>query len=328
MLLFFKLYKSSTDEDRALIRFFYLDFLLACSTYQEIKRILENNRHIKLIVFANDHILVNRCMIELSVELEIKTLYVQHASVTNAFPPLIFDYSFLDGLESFEKYCEVGNMRGHIFLSGSPRYDAFHQCNIKDATYDIGIALNELDSEEQALNLCLFLKEHNYSRIIVRPHPEMLRPENLLFHKEKFISNGIAYSNPLKDLSNVFLSSTKILIANESGIHLDAALMDIPSILYNFSENAVMDWYGYINNGLVNQCDSFEDIVERLGTDFQIPEEVVRYYAASFHRPIEGNVGVVIAEFAKKIVLESESSAFRYIEQYMEFKESFASYRD
>ena len=79
--LFIRLYLSSSNEDKKLIRRFYVDFITACSTYRAIDKILIKNHSLKLLVLANDHILVNRCLIELCEKYKIKTLYVQHASV-------------------------------------------------------------------------------------------------------------------------------------------------------------------------------------------------------------------------------------------------------
>ena len=325
--LFLWLYLISSKEDRKLMRSFDSDFLTTCATYKVFEALLLKNQQLKMVVMANDHVLITRCMIELTEKHHIKSLYVQHASVTTAFPSLRFDYSFLDGLESFEKYKTVGNMRGHIFLSGSPRFDAFHNYKKEDREYEIGIALNELDSEDQALNLCLYLKEHYSAHIIVRPHPGMLIPNNLLFHEEKFVAHGFAISDPRKDLSYVFLASVNVMIANESGIHLDAALMGVPSLLYNFSDREILDWYSYIKKGLIKKCETYKEVLHMLDVGYSLPEEVVRYYAASYNTIWDGKVGETIAEFIKKDAFESEDSALSYMNNLMVNQGEYSVYR-
>ena len=326
--LFVKLYLSSSREDRLLIRAFYFDFLTACASYKVFEGILMKNPQLKLIILANDHSLINRILIELAEKHGIKSLYVQHASVTTAFPPLRFDYAFLDGRESYEKYKTVGNMRGCVFLTGSPRFDAFHNYQGADKMYDIGIALNELDSEDQVLQLCLYLKEHYSTKIIVRPHPGMLIPNNLLFHEEKFVEQGFSISNPKKDLSYVFISQINVMLANESGIHLDAALMGVPSLLYNFSDNEVMDWYSFIKIGLIKKCDTFEDVVRMLDSGYHLPIDIVRYYAASFKTTHDGRVGEMIATFVNKLILESETEALAFVNGEMIQGTEYAEYRN
>lgn len=326
--LFIKLYISSSKEDKKLIRDFFYEFITTCAIYKIIEKALIKNNQVKMIVMANDHILLTRCLVELAEKHNIKSLYVQHASVTDKFPPLRFAYSFLDGLESFEKYKLVGNIRGHVFLSGSPRFDAFHNYKVGEKKYQIGIALNELDDEDLALNLCLYLKEHYSANIIVRPHPGMLIPGNLLFHKEKFVEQGFAISDPRKDLSYVFLGNIKVMVANESGIHLDAALMGVPSLLYNFAKNDVLDWYSYIKKGLIKMCDTFEEVKRMLDSGYQLSEDVVRYYAASFKTDMDGKVGEMIAEFIKKDVFESEESALSYVNGFMTDQGEYLEYRN
>ena len=312
--LFLKLYFSSNKEDKKLIRTFYLDFITAIATYKDLERMILRNRRIKLIVFANDHILENRCLIEIALKHSIRTLYIQHASVTSLFPPLLFNYSFLDGLESYEKYESISSIKGKIFLTGSPRFDAFYSYKESKEKYAVGIALNEFDSVEKVLSLCLFIKRNLPGGVIVRPHPMML---NGMFDENLFKDNSIAISYPNKDLSYVFLSEINFLIANESGIHLDAALMRKPSILYNFSDNEVMDWYGYLRKGLIKQCNTYEELLNCLNTGYNLSDKIVKYYAASYGSPIEGKVGCFIARYIELVSFSSEEEAQAHIESVM-----------
>ena len=315
-------FNSSSDEDKKLIRRYFLNFVNTCGYYKAFKKILEDNPHLKMIVFANDHITPCRCLIELAEKMQIKTLYVQHASVTERFPPLRFDYSFLDGMESYEKYRKIGNLRGEVFLSGSPRFDAFYNQN-KSKCYDIGIALNLMDSIEKVLDLCLYLREHYTKKIIVRPHPRM---SNDRFDERFFLDYGISISDSKKDMSNVFISQIKFLIANESGIHLDAAMMGIPSVLFNFSDNVILDWYSYIKTGLVKVCSSYDDVLSLLNSNYHQSPEAVRYYAASFHSPMDGKVGEMIATFMKKEIFNSPEDSHRYIYNIMSDGSGYAEY--
>ena len=319
---FQKFYNSSSSEDKKLIRRFFSSFINTYGYYKVFKKILEDNPQLKMIVFSNDHTTPCRCLIELAEKLQIKTLYVQHASVTERFPPLRFDYSFLDGMESYEKYRKIGNLRGEVFLSGSPRFDAFYnQC--KSQCYDVGIALNMMDSIEKVLELCLYLRDHYSKKIIVRPHPGML---NGRFDERIFLNHGISISDSRKDMSNVFISQIYFLIANESGIHLDAAIMGVPSVLFNFSDNDIFDWYSYIKTGLVKVCSSYDDVLSLLNSNCHQSPEAVRYYAASFHSPMDGKVGEMIATFMKKEIFNSSEDSHRYIYNIMSDRGGYAEY--
>lgn len=301
---FQKLYRESSDLDRSLIRQYYSTFMLTSGYYSVIDSILKRSENLKLIVMSNDHNMINRCFIELAPKYGIETLYVQHASVTERFPSLHFSYSFLDGYESYEKYKNIGDIRGKVFLIGSPRFDEIYLYKNAEKQYDIGIALNLMDSCEKVIDLCKYLQENVTKSIIVRPHPRMGK----LFDKEIFINEGISISDSTQESSFSFISKIKYMIANESGIHLDAALVGVPSVLYNFSDNDIMDWYSYIRNGLISVCNSYKDIAEEL-TKIENTDRV-RYYNAAFNTPYEGRIGEIIARVIEDDILGKGNMRF------------------
>lgn len=80
-----------------------------------------------LALVSNDHSFPNRALCSLARVHGVKTAYVQHASVSARFPPLTFDYSFLDGSVSREIYRQLDsntsigkalNRPRHVFLTG------------------------------------------------------------------------------------------------------------------------------------------------------------------------------------------------------------------
>jgi len=312
--LFQKLYNTSSDEDKKLMRRFFMQFMMTPAYYCVFKKILRESCQIKMIVFSNDHFTINRCLLEAANGLCIKTLYVQHASVTEKFPPLHFTYSFLDGIESYEKYKMIGDIRGQVFLTGSPRFDELLSYTGVTKEYVIGVALNMLDNCDKVLELCNYLKSNVSEKIIVRPHPRMGDEFNPLL----FESNGIAISNSVQESSFAFLSKIEYLIANESSIHLDAAMIGVPSLLFNFSDNEIRDWYSYIKKGLIKVCCDYEDVVNHLNSKPNLPITSIRYYVASFQTSKEGHLGEMIAEFIKKTLCESDLAGLIYLNSFME----------
>lgn len=307
--LFQNLYNTSSCDDKKLIRTFYESFMATCGYCDFYEKMINKNPQLKLIVFANDHSIENRCLLEIAAKHEVRTLYVQHASITKSFPPLHFTYSFLDGIESYEKYKAIGDIKGTIFLTGSPRFDELYKYKGATKTHDIGIALNLLDSCDKVMELCRYLQNNLFVKIIVRPHPRMGK----LFDTQLFRRNGFDISDSTIESSFLFLSKIKFLIANESSIHLDSALIGVPSLFFNFSDNKVVDWYSYIKNGMITECESYNDVVNALRSMPSLPIEKIQYYNTSFQTPIEGKIGQFIAGFIEKIILETEEDAFQYI---------------
>lgn len=60
----------------------------------------------KAMVFSNDHTTLPRAFLKAAQDEGIKTIYLQHASVSKKipFPPLEFDYALLEGHDALEKY--------------------------------------------------------------------------------------------------------------------------------------------------------------------------------------------------------------------------------
>lgn len=321
-ICFFSFYCRQSKDDKKLIRRFFDLFFNTIGRFKVIDRFYKNNPQLKILIMANDHNQTNRCMIELAEKYDIKTIYTQHASVTDRFPALHFDYSFLDGLESYEKYKKVGDIKGRVFLSGSPRYDFLHAYSGKIESDVIGIGLSEADKIEKVIEMCSFIKSRSTSKIIVRPHP---RTEPT-FPSDVFTNKGVSVSFPSKENSLSFLSQVSILIANESGIHLDAAIMHKRSIMYNFSDNDVMDWYGFIKQGLITCCTSYDEVLCQIENKMPIPSETIQYYYAAYNTKHEGKVGVLISELVKDLLKKQNIDSF--IGQYFnETNNSYYQYR-
>lgn len=309
--------KNSTDKE--LIRGVYHDFFCAIGYYIVTEKFFKKNPQLKCILFANDHIVQNRCLIELSSSFGIKTIYTQHASVSESFPALSFSYSFLDGMESWEKYENIGHVSGDIFLSGSPRFDSVVSIDKHKSKNLVGVAINILDSLDKVCALCAFLQKECHKRVILRPHPGMQ-----MFDFSNFIDMNISISYPSKESSFDFLANLELLISNESSIHLDALLVKVPSIVYNFSNNDVRDSYSYIKNGMVKLCTSTEELRQLLLDGVKVNIEMVRYYVASFSTPYEGRVGEHIASFIDALLIGEE---MKFINENYIFNSGYYQYK-
>ncbi|MBQ8760351.1 MAG: hypothetical protein IJZ06_02880 [Bacteroidales bacterium] len=289
------LYKNSDKENKALILKYFTRLWTTYGLYEIAGEMLDKY-NVKVLVLANDHNDINRCLIFNALERGIKTVYVQHASVKKGFPRLDFAYSFLDGRESLEKYVYAGKPAGEVYLSGGVRFDFLYDKIVK-RNYDvkkIGVAINMLDDFEKVKKLCLFLKQEGYSDLILRPHP---RYQHL--NSEWLIKNNIAISNPKEESSYDFIANIDFMISNESAIHLDASIMYCPTVLYNMSATSVLDDYNFIKNNLVKLANTDEELLMFIKNpkDILPTREVLQYYNASSNTHLEGKLGTTIARF-------------------------------
>lgn len=300
-----KLYKKSDKEDKALILKYFTRLLTTYGLYEIAGEMLDKYK-VKVLVLANDHNDINRCLIFNALERGIKTVYVQHASVKKGFPRLDFTYSFLDGKESLEKYFYAGIPKGEVYLSGGVRFDFLYDKIVK-RNYDvkkIGVAINMLDDFDKVKKLCLFLKNNNYHDLILRPHP---RYQHL--NSEWLINNNISISNPKEESSFDFISKIDFMISNESAIHLDASIMYCPTVLYNLSDNKVLDDYNFVKNALVKLANTDEELLNFIKNpkDVMPTKETLQYYNASSNSHLEGKLGITIAHFLELLCQEKEN---------------------
>ena len=291
-------YVRLTSQDKILMRANFDYFFLTIGYLKVVDDLLKHNE-VRLIVLANDHSTFPRAIIRIAKERGIKTMYLQHCSVSESFPPLEFDYNLLDGEESYLKYREICIPQGETYLIGNPRFDEISRYlrNTKKKIETIGIALNTLDDESTIKRLCVKLRENGYKEITIRPHPrQTLRGEWLS-------QRNVAFSDPTLENPYAFISKMDVIIAGESGILLDAALMGVMAISFNTRNTVPLDWYSYIKNGLIPYADTFEELIAILHKD---PSEwrlrvqkLTHWYNAAFNSPYEGHVGELVADFIK-----------------------------
>ena len=225
---------------------------------------------------------------------------MQHASVAKGFPKLIASYSFLDGKESLEKYLFAGQPEGEVYLSGGVRFDPiFQKYKLKNTenVSTVGIAINMLDDFGEVQRLCQFLLNHNY-KLVLRPHPRYGG-----INKTWLEENAIDYSDPKAESSFDFISHIDLMISNESSIHLDAALMKCPSVVYNFSTHPILDHYSYIKTGLVRVADNEEQLLAAITNpqDSLPSTETLQFYNASCGTSTEGALGEAISIFIRDL---------------------------
>lgn len=291
-----RLYIKSNYNEKLLIRTYFYEFFNTIGMIVVLNKLLKFHR-IRLLVFANDHCSFPRALITVARMQGIKTMYIQHCSVTERFPSLQFDYSFLDGLESYLKYRAAGKTKGKIYLSGNPRFDIMFQYKCTDSRVKkkIGIALNHHDDEKMIKSLCLELLTYGYHEIAIRPHP------GEKFNPTWYEEHGIEYSDSNIENPFEFISRMKLIIAGECGIHLDAAMMGTQSIYYNATNSTPLDWYSYIKNDLIPYANSLEDLISFISQndieDLEIMYEKMKWYNASYGTKYEGRIGNLMADF-------------------------------
>jgi hypothetical protein len=199
-----------------------------------------------LILVSNDHLFIPVSLLFAARLFNIKTIYLQHASVSAVFPPLYVDYALLDGRKAEQVYSVKPTPSFvHKVLVGMLKADGYVRWR-KAGTHirSVGICINSVDRVEAIRHLIDYIHHHHSDlQISLRLHPAMQLPHNFF--------NGVqSISSPKNETMFEYLKSVDILIAGESSVHVEAAIMNIPSFYYN-TRSVLIDDYGFVEDKLV-----------------------------------------------------------------------------
>ncbi|PVY39078.1 hypothetical protein [Pontibacter virosus] len=260
------------------------------------------------IVFANDHNADARAMLLAAKELGIPAVYVQHSSVSNLFPPLTFDLNLLEGQDSLDKYRRYGPVHGQVEFIGMPKADKFVPIRNKNQQVQtLGIACNLMDRIEEVEQLLHHInRDFPQLRILLRPHPRDKRSYTFVTG----ISPNISLTNPRQQSVFEYLRELDMLISGNSGIHLEAVLLNVWSVYFNFNpKEELHDYYGYVSHGLVEETTSYKALKPMLEQGIQQKPEVyqrARYYNATVGTEHDGRSSDLAADFVKAMLAKGK----------------------
>lgn len=216
----------------------------------------------EVIVISNDTVPWFRALTLAARELGIPTVYLQHAPVGKDFPPLIVDLALLEGQDALDKYT-IGKRSpaGRVEVVGMARYEPFAGM-VQESTSvtKVGIAVSLADDLGVVEGVVNDLRAIPELVVTVRQHPRDKRSFSLEY------SASLLRSDASHTPALAFLAEQDAIIAGETGIHLEAALLNIPSIYYHFSEKGEppVDSYGFLAQGLMPAVDAPQALVATL----------------------------------------------------------------
>jgi hypothetical protein len=221
--------------------------------------------------------------------LNIPTIYFQHASVSSSFPPLLFDLNLLEGQDSLDKYKAISTIKGAVELVGMPKFDHYlTRRKPKQQIHSVGIPYNFNDDIQMVVDLARSLRdEFPTLTITVRRHPKDKSQFSVVSEVP-----GVLESQPMKETAFDFLTKQDCIIAGNSSIHLEATLLNIPSVYFNFAPGTFIDdYYGYVRHELAYPVSSFNGLHEFIRQFNKSPRDVfprAAYYNALVGRTEEG----------------------------------------
>ena len=316
---FFSLYSKLKKKNKIIEISWY--FSLFCGAYSFVPYFLDllTKTKPKLVIVSNDHSLNCRSLRLAAEILGIRTLYIQHASVTNIFPPLEFDFALLDGSTAYKTYisCYKNNKNNSrvkknatkckVLLTGQKKFIHKNLKPFRFKTLFIGLAINEMDDFS---NLSLLLNNLSLAKVkfSVRLHPN----QDLSFVKElkKYMKNKnwIIFSDSKKQSVNNYLKNLDILIAGDSSIHLEAALAGLPTFYYEMSDNVIKpDYYNYVKNGITKKLKNnftfqqLKNLTKKTHNDTK-RQQAIKKYSETYQTHWQNKEGELTQEVIKRIL--------------------------
>ena len=238
-----------------------------------------------VIIVANDHLTYTRALVSAAKIEQIPTCYIQHASVTNKFPKLEFDYAFLEGEDALRKYAQY-NSKTKVFLTGMPKFDDYiSSINNSDTVSRLGICTNPLDNDEVIDHLLYYLTSTLPNiEFSLRPHPgDMNRGGD--FWQKMASKHETEISDSRNEYVFEYLNTVDAIIAGDSNILLEAAMLNVVPIQYKFSDK-LDDYYGFIESGLVAGFETEETLSQYLLEIYDRKPEDIRQKAKQYSSTI------------------------------------------
>ena len=309
------------DKNKVRYKLNYLVFYWSSYFYCVLFYRYLMNSDVKFVVLSNDHNVENRSLRLVCEYLGIETIYIQHATTPQNFPPLNFDYAFLDGQVSFENY---SNTQGTtlvtkdtaIYLSGMLKPQKLFSNS--DKNY-LGIAINLYDDINFVLDF-LFGLDSDYD-CIVRTHPAQSVGD-----VNKLKESGLEVSEGSLESTSDFFSKISVLVAGNSSIHLEASSSGIATFYYEFGASSIKsDYYGFVKNGLSKDRNQSLDL--RVDIDMCVRDKdnyerilAIRKYNASYLTLWQGNEHELVANLIISIIKKTPNDNFFNTGLYFEIR--------
>jgi hypothetical protein len=285
--------------------FTYMDYLFkGVGQYEASVQFLKKYRP-QYIVFANDHTVFPRAFLMAAKTLNIPTIYIQHASVTPYFPPLDFDLNLLEGQATLDQYASNGPVSGESKFVGMPKFDPYTNCrNTSGKVKNIGVCSNMMDETKVVEAFLSFLSQALPEvTLTFRPHPA--DPTNFKIPKDIKRSTK---EEPVFD----FLQNQDLIIAGNTSIHLEAVLLNVVSIYYEYTpfKADIRDMYRYCKNELAYHALDFEQLLEVIKKE-QTQKNTAIYKKAEYYNSVvgtehEGKSGALAVQYINEFMNKNQ----------------------
>jgi hypothetical protein len=265
------------------------------------------------VFVANDHSNMPCVLTKAASDLGMSTCYVQHGSVTENFPPLNFDYAFLDGIDAAKKYATAESRTPAnasrtrscaVYLVGLSKFEGLlNHANESERAQSVGICASPVDDFREIEELLLHLRQfHPDLKLIFRPHLAITGNSKKRL-RSCSMKNAIDFSDGNVEKPAEFLSRVDVIVSGSSGILLEAALMNVTPLNYNTNQD-LSDYYGFVANGLCPMTSDLGELSNWIKDLIALRPSVkmrAKQYCETLDTPFEGMTARLIASVVASI---------------------------
>lgn len=215
---------------------------------------------VTVLCTASDHAPVCQGLLFLAANSGRRTCYIQHAPVTEHFPPLAYDLTILYDQASARAYERAALRTGTtattqtVFLPPFPReFEPPHLC---EPPYTVGICLSFLPDVRRLASLVDQMAAHpSVRRIVLRKHPRCTLDLAFLTQHE------IASLQSKEETADAFFDQVDVVLVPNSGVTIEALHRGRPTFYTPRADDIPDDYYGFVANGILPEfrTEMFDD---------------------------------------------------------------------
>jgi len=260
-----------------------------------------------VVLVSNDHVMWTRVLVLAAKAAGIKTAYLQHATVREGFPPLRFDMAMLDGMDAAKKYDRAGFSNTRVYLVGLAKFDPYYsRINKKSAARAVGICCGTLDPEQAVIELCRDVRKcFPELPIHFRPHPQDMQSGRASIWRGMVQELNFTLSDSIHQNSFEYLQQVDAILSASSGILLEAAMMNVFPIYFDFAPTPV-DLYDFVRNGLVDRCFRDSHTIVQVLRDLALAKPDVRprgkFYCSTIGTQYDDKSSELVCSLVNSIV--------------------------
>lgn len=205
---------------------------------------------VKVLCIASDHAPICQALLFLAAKSGRETCYIQHAPVTEYFPPLAYDLAILYDKASAKAYEGAARRTGTtassriVYLPPFPR--EFEPPLLSTPPYVVGICLSFLPQVPRlAAQIDEMAAHASVNGIILRKHPRCtLDLSHLTRHP-------LVSLQPKGETADTFFDQVDVVLVPNSGVAIEALHRGRPTFFTPGADDIPDDYYGFVANGIL-----------------------------------------------------------------------------